>query len=213
MALSRLQVSILGLGAAVLLATQNIDTRAQAQIAASNTQRTTTGDPITGEGLPNPAPIVTRNWGELPAGRKWGTTAGIDIDPIDGNIWAYERCGAGNCRRWSRRLRQHAARSDLQVRSQDRRGARELRQGRHGDAARHRRRQAGQRVDCRFRGQQGGHQGASGPQVQPEGREAAEPGRRRQGRATPTVSSTSRTTSSSGPTAASTWPTATTRRA
>ena len=94
MALSRLQVSILGLGAAVLLATQNIDTRAQAQIAASNTQRTTTGDPITGEGLPNPAPVVTRNWGELPAGRKWGTTAGIDVDPIDGNIWAYERCGA-----------------------------------------------------------------------------------------------------------------------
>src|SRR6266576_6309050 len=94
MALSRLQVSILGLGAAVLLATQNINTRAQAQIAASNTQRTTTGDPITGEGLPNPAPVVTRNWGQLPAGRKWGTTAGIDVDPIDGNIWAYERCGA-----------------------------------------------------------------------------------------------------------------------
>src|SRR2546429_8616626 len=95
MALSRLQVSILGLGAAVLLATQNIDTRAQAQIAASNTQRTTTGDPITGEGLPNPAPVVIRNWGQLPAGRKWGTTAGIDVDPIEGNIWAYERCGAG----------------------------------------------------------------------------------------------------------------------
>jgi DNA-binding beta-propeller fold protein YncE len=31
----------------------------------------------------------------LPAGRKWGTTAGIDIDPKDGQIWAYERCGAG----------------------------------------------------------------------------------------------------------------------
>ena len=58
--LKALQVSILGLGAAVLLATQNIDTRAQAQIAASNTQRTTMGDPITGEGLPNPAPVVTR---------------------------------------------------------------------------------------------------------------------------------------------------------
>lgn len=53
------------------------------------------GNPITGEGLPNPAPAVTRNWGELPAGRTWGTTAGIDIDPADGNIWAYERCGAG----------------------------------------------------------------------------------------------------------------------
>jgi len=50
---------------------------------------------VTGEGLPNPAPIVTRNWGELPAGRKWGTTAGVDIDPKDGNVWGYERCGAG----------------------------------------------------------------------------------------------------------------------
>jgi sugar lactone lactonase YvrE len=50
---------------------------------------------ITGEGLPNPAPKVTRGWGQLPAGRKWGTSAGIDIDPIDGHVWAYERCGAG----------------------------------------------------------------------------------------------------------------------
>jgi len=53
------------------------------------------GNPITGEGLPNPAPKVTRNWGQLPAGRKWGTSAGVDIDPKDGHIWAYERCGAG----------------------------------------------------------------------------------------------------------------------
>ena len=52
-------------------------------------------NPITGEGLPNPAPKVTRNWGELPAGRKWGTSAGVDIDPKDGHVWAYERCGAG----------------------------------------------------------------------------------------------------------------------
>jgi DNA-binding beta-propeller fold protein YncE len=52
-------------------------------------------NPITGDGLPNPAPKVTRNWGQLPPGRKWGTSAGIDIDPTDGNIWAYERCGAG----------------------------------------------------------------------------------------------------------------------
>jgi len=52
-------------------------------------------NPITGEGLPNPAPKVTRNWGELPAGRKWGTSAGLDIDPKDGHVWGYERCGAG----------------------------------------------------------------------------------------------------------------------
>jgi len=87
-------LAVLGLGAAGLLTTQHIDTRAETQ-AASNARRTTTANPITGEGLPNPAPVVTRNWGQLPTGRKWGTTAGIDIDPIDGNVWAYERCGAG----------------------------------------------------------------------------------------------------------------------
>ncbi len=53
-------------------------------------------DLITGEGLPNPAPRIEANWGELPAGREWGSTAGIDIDPLDGHVWAYERCGASS---------------------------------------------------------------------------------------------------------------------
>src|ERR1700730_12912223 len=44
---------------------------------SSNARSTSAGNPITGDGLPNPAPIVTRNWGQLPVGRKWGTTAGI----------------------------------------------------------------------------------------------------------------------------------------
>src|SRR6516164_9396086 len=93
MALSRISWSALAVGASILLMTHYLNTRALAQ--ASNTRRTTAGNPITGEGLPNPAPVVTRNWGQLPAGRRWGTTAGIDIDPTDGNVWAYERCGAG----------------------------------------------------------------------------------------------------------------------
>ncbi len=54
------------------------------------------GDTITGEGLPNPTATVTANWGDLPEGREWGSTAGVDIDPIDGQVWAYERCGAGS---------------------------------------------------------------------------------------------------------------------
>ena len=54
------------------------------------------GNLITGEGLPNPAPTVVTNWGDLPEGREWGSTAGIDLDPIDGHIWAYERCGASS---------------------------------------------------------------------------------------------------------------------
>jgi sugar lactone lactonase YvrE len=70
------------------------DTGSRAQ--AQGARGTAAGNYITGEGLPNPAPKVTRNWGQLPAGRKWGSSAGIDVDPTDGHIWAYERCGAGD---------------------------------------------------------------------------------------------------------------------
>ncbi len=54
------------------------------------------GNMVTGEGIPNPNPVVYKQWGELPSGRSWGSTAGIDIDPTDGHVWAYERCGAGS---------------------------------------------------------------------------------------------------------------------
>jgi len=67
---------------------------AEATVSSPSAASASAGDPITGQGLPNPAPNVTRNWGQLPAGRTWGTTAGVDIDPTDGNVWAYERCGA-----------------------------------------------------------------------------------------------------------------------
>ena len=99
----RILLSTFGACAVFLLtAYSNPDSRAtlSAQTAAK------VGNPITGEGLPNPAPKVTRNWGELPAGRKWGTSAGLDIDPKDGHIWGYERCGAGTAGgRWRRRRR------------------------------------------------------------------------------------------------------------
>ena len=65
-------------------------------MTACSTSSTPTANVITGEGLPNPTPVVTRNWGQLPEGRNWGSSAGIEIDPLDGHIWAYERCGAGS---------------------------------------------------------------------------------------------------------------------
>ena len=80
---------------AVLLMTAYGTAGTNAQTRSSSTPASKVANPITGEGLPNPAPVVTRNWGQLPAGRKWGTTAGVDIDPKDGHVWAYERCGAG----------------------------------------------------------------------------------------------------------------------
>jgi sugar lactone lactonase YvrE len=45
--------------------------------------------------VPNPYKTIT-GWAQLPDGRKWGSTAGVDIGP-DGNVWAYDRCGANSC--------------------------------------------------------------------------------------------------------------------
>ena len=139
-------------------------------------------NPITGEGLPNPAPKVTRNWGQLPAGRQVGHYGWYRYRP-EGR----ERLGLRAVRRWRSlgwrsRLRHNAGRSGIQVRPQDRRGARELRQGPHGDAARYSRRCARERVDRGLRRQQGRHEGASGTQVQPAGREAHELRRSREAR-------------------------------
>jgi sugar lactone lactonase YvrE len=81
--------------AALSLSAWGAVTAANASFSAQPAKVATAGNPITGAGLPNPAPTVTRNWGQLPEGRKWGSSAGVDIDPKDGHIWAYERCGAG----------------------------------------------------------------------------------------------------------------------
>ena len=67
-----------------------------ALLAGCTSNPATVGNVISGEGMPNPNPVVTRHWGELPEGREWGSTAGVDIDPFDGHVWAYERCGAGS---------------------------------------------------------------------------------------------------------------------
>jgi DNA-binding beta-propeller fold protein YncE len=91
MSTPRILLATIGAGA-ILLVVVSVASRSGAGTASAQAK---VANPITGEGLPNAAPKVTRNWGQLPAGRTWGTSAGIDIDPIDGNIWAYERCGVG----------------------------------------------------------------------------------------------------------------------
>jgi DNA-binding beta-propeller fold protein YncE len=92
MATSRILLSTFGACAALLLTAYGNPESPNTLSAQTGAK---VGNPITGEGLPNPTTKVIRNWGELPAGRKWGTSAGVDIDPKDGHIWAYERCGAG----------------------------------------------------------------------------------------------------------------------
>jgi DNA-binding beta-propeller fold protein YncE len=46
---------------------------------------------------PNTAPNPYRsveNWAKMPAGRTWGSTSGVDVDPDGKSVWVAERCGA-----------------------------------------------------------------------------------------------------------------------
>lgn len=36
------------------------------------------------------------DWGQLPPGRHWGSTAGVAISP-QGGVWTYDRCGDNSC--------------------------------------------------------------------------------------------------------------------
>jgi hypothetical protein len=95
MSLFRAVTSVSFICTVVLLAGCASESEAPEAMAEAPAAAVVAGNTITGEGLPNPAPNVTLNWGTLPEGREWGSTAGVDIDPNDGHVWAYERCGAG----------------------------------------------------------------------------------------------------------------------
>jgi hypothetical protein len=45
--------------------------------------------------VPNPYQ-PGKTFGQLPDGRKWGSTAGVGVDS-KGNVWAIDRCGANSC--------------------------------------------------------------------------------------------------------------------
>jgi DNA-binding beta-propeller fold protein YncE len=46
--------------------------------------------------LPNPYRTVD-GWLKMPAGRNWGSTAGIDIAPDGKSVWVIDRCGSNGC--------------------------------------------------------------------------------------------------------------------
>ena len=37
------------------------------------------------------------DWAQMPAGRTWGATSAVDVDPDGRSIWVAERCGANSC--------------------------------------------------------------------------------------------------------------------
>jgi streptogramin lyase len=46
--------------------------------------------------LPNPYQSIS-TWAKMPAGRSWGSTAGVDIAPDGKSVWAIDRCGKNTC--------------------------------------------------------------------------------------------------------------------
>jgi len=77
-------------------------------LSEAQAPRPTGSAPLTFPELPLVSPLGARNdlpnlhqpgvsWGQLPNGRKWGSTAGIATAP-DGTIWAIDRCGASGSR-------------------------------------------------------------------------------------------------------------------
>ena len=203
----RMLFSTFGACAVVLLAAYGTpDSRATVSAQAK------VGNPITGEGFPNPAPKVTRNWGELPAGRKWGTSAGLDVDPKDGNIWGYERCGAGtagggpvDCDNTPVDPVFKFDRHTGKVLANFGKGVMVTPHGIHVD-------KDGNVWIADFANNQAGTKGQQVHKFSPKGEKLLSLGTAGKA-AMPTASSISLTTSSSGPTGASTSPTATTPRA
>jgi sugar lactone lactonase YvrE len=57
---------------------------------------TTAPDAIAANSYPNPYLTVT-DFFKMPAGRTWGSTAGVDIDRDGKTVWIIDRCGVNSC--------------------------------------------------------------------------------------------------------------------
>ena len=82
-----------GVGAAVLSAWT---LSAQAPATGRGAAMTTAPDAIVANSYPNPFTTVP-DYFKMPAGRKWGSTAAIDIDKDGKTVWILDRCGANSC--------------------------------------------------------------------------------------------------------------------
>ena len=68
---------------------------ATAQVADAPSTSTAAMEPTNSQ--PNPYSTI-EGWAKMPAGRTWGSTSAVEIDPDGTSIWVGERCGANSCR-------------------------------------------------------------------------------------------------------------------
>ena len=67
-----------------------------AQAPPAGRGATTAPDAIVANSYPNPYSTIP-DFFKMPAGRKWGSTAGVDIDKDGKTIWIIDRCGGNSC--------------------------------------------------------------------------------------------------------------------
>lgn len=79
--------------AALILSTWKLSAQAPAPAAA---RATTAPDAIVANSYPNPFSTIP-DFFKMPAGRKWGSTAGVDIDKDGKTVWIIDRCGGNSC--------------------------------------------------------------------------------------------------------------------
>src|SRR5687767_11201033 len=80
------------LAATVMVASSGCAT---AQVADAPSTSTAAMAPTNTE--PNPYSTI-EGWAKMPAGRTWGSTSAVEIDPDGTSIWVAERCGVNSCR-------------------------------------------------------------------------------------------------------------------
>ena len=81
--------------AVVAVAAHGWKTSAQAPAPAAP-RATTAPDAIVANSYTNPF-VTTADFFKMPAGRKWGSTAGVDIDRDGKTVWIIDRCGGNSC--------------------------------------------------------------------------------------------------------------------
>jgi len=67
-----------------------------AQAPAPAGRGSTAPDAIVANSYPNPYTTIP-DFFKMPPGRKWGSTAGVDIDKDGKTVWILDRCGANSC--------------------------------------------------------------------------------------------------------------------
>ena len=91
----RLQGARLAVLATAVAAAVAHDWKTSAQ-APGAPRATTAPDAIVANSYPNPF-VTTADFFKMPPGRKWGSTAGVDIDRDGRSVWIIDRCGGNSC--------------------------------------------------------------------------------------------------------------------